>query len=121
LLLLLAEQPGLFTAGEPPDWVTKWLASRSQRAESRESAVVDEVARAKRVEQRASRISQGLDELELWLRDLVQQGLASSPSRGFEFWDRPAARLVDAQAPGAARRVRDLATLQFPATAGRIA
>ncbi|HLK63634.1 MAG TPA: SWIM zinc finger family protein [Bryobacteraceae bacterium] len=112
LLLLLAEQPAKFTGNEPPDWVTAWLESRTQRAETKaakESAPVDEEARAKRVEQRGSRISQGIDELELWLRDLVQQGVASAPRQPFEFWDRPAARLVDAQAPGAARRVRELA------------
>jgi hypothetical protein len=113
LLLLLAEKPDQFTSVDPPSWVAEWINSRSQRAEARaakENAPVDEEARAKRVEQRATRISQGLDDLELWLGDLVQQGLASAPGRGFDFWDGPAARLVDAQAPGAARRVRDLAT-----------
>ncbi len=112
LLLLLAEQPARFAANERPDWVVKWLSSRSERAESkaaRGSAIVDLEARTRRVEQRVSRVSQGLDELELWLQDLVQQGLVSAPGRPFEFWDRPAARLVDAQAPGAARRVREMA------------
>jgi hypothetical protein len=112
LLLLLAEQPGKFTGTDPPEWVTNWLKSRSQRTETKaakEAAPVDEEVRAKRVEQRAARVSQGLDELEVWLRDLMHQGLATAPTRGFEFWDRSAARLVDAQAPGAARRVRDLA------------
>jgi hypothetical protein len=113
LLLLLAEKPDQFTSADPPSWVAEWINSRSQRAEARaakEAAPVDEEARAKRVEQRATRISQGLDDLELWLGDLVQQGLASAPGRGFDFWDAPAARLVDAQAPGAARRVRELAS-----------
>jgi hypothetical protein len=111
LLLLLAEHPARFAASEPPDPVANWLKSRDQRETkaTKEPGPVDEEARAKRVEQRASRITQGLDDLELWLRDLVRQGLVSAPSRGFEFWDRPAARLVDAQAPGAARRVRELA------------
>ena len=114
LLLLLAEQPGQFQQSDPPEWVSSWLKSRSQRAETkgaRDAAPVDEEARAKRVEQRADRISQGIDDLELWLRDLAHQGLASAPGQGFEFWDRPAARLVDAQAPGAARRVRELASI----------
>jgi hypothetical protein len=114
LLLLLADQPDRFTGGEPPEWVAGWLKSRDQRVETkaaREAAPVDEKARARRVEQRDYRIAGGLDELELWLRDLVQHGLASAPGRGFEFWDRAAARLVDAQAPGAARRVREMAAI----------
>ncbi|MGC4052994.1 MAG: SWIM zinc finger family protein [Paludibaculum sp.] len=111
LLFLLAEQPGLYTEAERPAWVKTWLEGRTQRAEaqsSKEPTQVDEAARAKRAEQRENRVSAGLDLLELWLRDLVQQGLASAPGRGFPFWDQQAARLVDAQAPGAARRVREL-------------
>jgi hypothetical protein len=60
------------------------------------------------VEQRAGRVKDGIDLLEMWLGDLVRQGLASAPSRGFGFWDQQAARLVDAQAPGAVRLVRKL-------------
>jgi len=36
--------------------------------------------------------------LELWLRDLVRQGLAAAPGQPYSFWDAVAARLVDAQA-----------------------
>jgi hypothetical protein len=39
----------------------------------------------------------------------VRQGLAAVQGRGYGTWDAPAARLVDAQAPGLARRVRGLA------------
>src|SRR5215207_7589452 len=35
LLLLLTTEPELFTAGEPPAWVSEWLASRTERAERR--------------------------------------------------------------------------------------
>jgi hypothetical protein len=118
LLLLLAEQPQHFTSGDAsstaPDWVTSWIASRDKRLETKaakEPAPVDEAARAERAEQRTGRVSEGLELLDLWLKDLVQQGLSSAPSRGFSFWDQQAARLVDAQAPGVARRVRDLAGL----------
>ena len=117
LLLLLAEQPALFKEGaDPPEWVATWIATLQQKAEAkaivRETPPqVDEAARAKRVEQRAERVSDGIDLVELWLRDLLQQGLASAPSRGFGFWDQQAARLVDAQAPGLARLVRDLGSI----------
>src|SRR6185369_10811898 len=72
LLLLLAEQPGSFSSTDDPDWVKSWIATRQQRAETKatkEPTQVDEASRAKRVEQRAERVSDGIDLVELWLRD----------------------------------------------------
>lgn len=114
LLLLLAEQPQHIPTAQTPDWVTTWIASRQQRAETKvakEAQPVDEAARKQRSDQRANRISDGLDLLDLWLQDFVQQGISSAPSKRFDFWDQQAARLIDAQAPGVARRVRDLARI----------
>ncbi|HEU4565527.1 MAG TPA: SWIM zinc finger family protein [Gemmatimonadaceae bacterium] len=115
LLLLHAASPALFTAGEPPAWVAEWLAERQQRmerrasrAEASEKAAPDPAAQARRAEARAAKIEAGLDELALWLRDLIRAGLAAAPSRPASFWEGMAARLVDAQAPGAARLVRQL-------------
>jgi hypothetical protein len=48
-------------------------------------------------------------ELELWLRDLVRNGLAAAQTQPPQYWERMAARLVDAQAPGLARLVREMA------------
>src|SRR5215472_7774058 len=50
LLLLLAEQPGVFRESEEPEWVSAWLKSRTQKAETKvakEAGPVDEEARAK--------------------------------------------------------------------------
>jgi hypothetical protein len=101
LLLLLAEQPQHIPPDTAPDWVATWIASREKRVEK-------PAARPETTDQRLHRVSEGLELLDLWLKDLVQQGLSSAPSRGFSFWDQQAARLIDAQAPGVARRVRDL-------------
>lgn len=116
LLLLRAASPAMFAPpAEPPSWVAEWLAGRQQRMERRaarseapERPAPDPAAQALRAEARASKIEAGLDELALWLRDLVRAGLATAPSRPTSFWDGMAARLVDAQAPGAARLVREL-------------
>lgn len=116
LFLLLAAQPAAVTAGEPPAWVVEWVESRAKRAEkaqqraaeSKEKAA-DPAAQAKRAQSRQARVSAGLAELELWLRDLVRGGLAAIPRRPYNYWETMAARLVDAQAPGLARRVRDMA------------
>ena len=114
LLLLAATDPSAFVEGDPPTWVASWLASRSERAEKQavkkaEEAEkpVDAAAQAKRAAQREERVQAGLDDLEQFLRDLVRRGLANV-DLGYKFWDNAAARLVDSQAPGLARLVREM-------------
>ena len=68
----------------------------------------DAAAGAARGEARAGRIAAGMAELELWLGDLLRHGLGWAASQPYGYWDEMAARLVDAQAPGAATRVRAL-------------
>jgi hypothetical protein len=50
-------------------------------------------------------------DLHRWVTDWVKVGIASAPSKGWEFFDAQARRLVDAQAPGAARRVQELGSI----------
>lgn len=113
LLLLFAMSPEVVAAGPAPAEVEDWLAARARRAARAPSPgdkkPVDAEARARRQADRAARIAAGLEELELWLRDLVRQGLASAQGRPFRYWDDAAARMVDAQAPGVAGQVRRMA------------
>ncbi len=98
----------------PPAFVEEWSANRAKRAEAKQAraanadAPPDPLAQAKRAEKRESRIAGGLDQLENWLADIIRQGLANARSQPATFWSQMAARLVDAQAPGLARRVREL-------------
>lgn len=118
LFLLLASQPQAFTEKTPPAWVSEWLESRAKRAQQKnekpqvaETATgktVDEAAQAKRAAARESKVAAGVQELELWLRDLVRNGLAIAQTQPPQFWERMAARLVDAQAAGLARLVREM-------------
>jgi len=116
LFLLLAEQPGEIFETDPPAWVAEWLASRSQRAEKqaekqakRQEQATDPIAQAKRVAERQRKVSAGIQELRLWLEDRVRQGLVVLPQESYQMWDAIAARMVDAQAPGLARQLRELA------------
>lgn len=110
LLLLWASQPEAVPAGAPPDEVETWLARRDRRpARSGEPKEADPEARARRVAERAARVAAGMEELDLWLRDLVRQGLAAAQHRPYGWWDEVAARMVDAQAPGAGGQVRRMA------------
>jgi hypothetical protein len=95
--------------------VAEWIAMRDERSEKRQAKAaeaaakpVDPDAQAKRSARREERVAAGLEELELWMADLVRQGLASARTKPAAFWEGMAARLVDAQAPGAARLVREL-------------
>ncbi|MDA8370313.1 MAG: SWIM zinc finger domain-containing protein [Nocardiopsaceae bacterium] len=96
-------------AAEAPEWVADWLAQRSAAAERRDTAA-DPKASTRRAQRREERIADGLAELELWLRDQVETGLAGARDFGYGRWDAMAARLVDAQAGRVADRVRDLST-----------
>ena len=118
LFLLLATQPAAFKEKRPPNWVVEWVASRAKRAQQRvEKQVkveagektVDAAAQAKRAASRDAKVTTGLQELEVWLRDIARGGLAAVQSQPPNFWERTVARLVDAQAPGVARLVREMA------------
>jgi hypothetical protein len=123
LFLLLASQPDALTQSAPPAWVADWLAKRDQSAQGRavklETArqpAADEPARraaaqARTSAARAAKVAAGCEELGRWLRDLVRQGLAAAQSQPDRFWEAMAARMIDAQAPGLARMIRELAGL----------
>jgi SWIM zinc finger len=127
LLLLLAggQVPvrPLPAPGDPAGFATTWLRSRAERAERAERAggdeepaapapgrrpVADPAAAARRVAQRVERVTAGLDELDQWLADQVRAGLSGLERSGPAPIEAVAARMVDAQAPGVAARLRRL-------------
>jgi hypothetical protein len=115
LLLLKAQNPGSFSPATPPGWVSDWLSSRKQRADKQElkktgdanklGPTADPQAAAKRESARMARMLAGQTDLELWLADRLRQGLAQLPAQP-EIWDSIATRMVDAQLPGIAFRLR---------------
>jgi hypothetical protein len=125
LFLLIANQPEIGNnVTNVPDWAAEWLAKRDQQTQRRSEAAKkadeepDEATLARRASQKARRsldreakVVAGLRELDLWLRDLVRHGLAAAQTRSFDYWEQLAARMIDAQAPGVARRVRDLSRM----------
>jgi hypothetical protein len=115
LLFLHLEAP--LPTAPAPDWVTDWLARRAASTKARKSAgkredtAPDPESKAKRARKRLSRVAAGLDALDLWMEDLVRDGLATAGTRPASFWETQAKRLVDAQAPGVAARLRHLSGL----------
>lgn len=111
-LLLLWAGGGVPDVAEPAEHAAAWLASRSERAEragQRASAAPDPAASARRAERRQARVADGVADLERWLHDQVEHGLAGADRAGYGPYEQVAARLVDAQAPGLADAVRRLA------------
>ena len=110
LLLLLAR--GQVPAGHRPPEAGAWLEGRDDRTARplvRPSGeVADPAAQERRRARRQANVDAGIVDLERWLDDLVRGGLAAAQSRSWSSWDDAAARLVDAQAPGLASRVRAL-------------
>lgn len=123
LLLLYAAHPELFSPADEPDWVTAWLAKREEKAEkkaekeqqaqAKANAPVDEAAQAKRLAQRHQKVLNGIDDLETRLKDLLRNGLIHVPEQVPALFDNMARRLVDAQAPGLANRLRDLNDIDY--------
>ncbi|WP_353944254.1 SWIM zinc finger family protein [Streptomyces sp. HUAS MG91] len=121
LLLLWSGGAGQVPDGQaPPEWTEQWLAGRRQRAAAKRtaqdapdagSAPADPDAARRRAERRAQRITAGATELEQRLTDLLRGGLAQAERAGYGLWEETAARMVDAQAPGLAARVRELGAI----------
>lgn len=123
LALVLAANPDKLVGTEHPAWLQDWLDKRGQRAQKQaeKAATKDEpvdeatlqkraAAQQKRNAAREDKVSAGIAELQRWLFDLIRQGLSQQDDAQ---WQRMAARMVDAQAPGLARRLQAAASLRY--------
>ena len=110
--LMLLSASGPMAASEEPEWVRDWMerrASAATKKEKKEPQEPDPKAQEARAEKRHERVRRGLEGLEVWLADLARNGLAAVEAQPPSFWEAPAARMVDAQAPGLASRLRRMA------------
>jgi hypothetical protein len=115
LLLLAATDAGAVPSAEPPEWVAAWLAKRAAasapkevKKESAKSPAQVAAEQVKRAAKRLALVQTGLDGLDLWLSDLVRNGLSVVETQP-DMFTKQAARLVDSQAPGIATRLRRMA------------
>lgn len=118
LFLLAQEHDASFEDCEPPEWVRAWEAKREARVKNREEnpepASDEGSARSasgkeKRADARRTKVAAGLSDLSRWLGDVMRRGLADTlPTLEARARDQ-AKRLIDAQAPGPAKRLERLA------------
>ncbi|MFN0056507.1 MAG: SWIM zinc finger domain-containing protein [Planctomycetales bacterium] len=123
LLMNYSQSPEGVPERPVPDWVDGWIQKRREKQERQSapaadpaaaesaSKPADEKTKLKRSQQRSERVKEGVARLDLWLADLIHSGLAGLENRPAAFWDEPAKRLVDAQAPALAARVKRLAEI----------
>lgn len=104
-LFFLYTEKHPFSHQAVPEWVNTWLAKRQPTQQNpvviKSTAEVEKAqkAKAKRWEKRLLLMSSGIEELELWLKDLVRQGLANVSASNPIFWSTIAAKMMDAQLP----------------------
>ena len=111
-LLYLWAEGRIDEGGTLSRFAAQWSATRAGRDEEKAATAeptgrteAQLAASAARAEQREERVTGGLAELDRWLADQVTAGLAHTRPGAM---NELAARMVDAQAPGVAGRLRDL-------------
>ena len=129
-----AEEPASFVSAVVPDWVNEWLSRRRSTATTTGVVAADEAVpkiadipsepqekdvakaaaqRAKNRDARETSILRGLDELDRWVEDQLDRGLAAFATHAVEQCRVASQRLADAKAPGLASRVDELPHLLF--------
>ncbi len=119
LLLLAATSPADVPESDAPEWVVSWLAKRAAaskrketlKAEKAEGGGAPSAAQVKTAAKRMAQVTQGIEHLDLWLSDLIRNGLGSVETKPTKFWEEQAKQMVDAQAPGVASHIRRIATI----------
>lgn len=107
LLFFLRKNDQITPADERPEWVLDAI----RQPQDRQSGTVDTGEREARLARRIETMRSGVEELDQWLRDIIRQGLSSLEGATPEFWERIAARMVDAKLGSIARRIRSFPNL----------
>lgn len=120
LLYLWSEgriEPGGGMSAYAAEWAAKREAAADKHAaeqpadEPKVQTEAQREAAEKRAAQRDDRVRTGMQELDRWLADQVTAGVAATTKRGYAAAYDMAARMVDAQAPGVASRLRGMALI----------
>jgi SWIM zinc finger len=128
LLFLFAENPSDFKQiADEPAWVKEWMDKRQEKAEKQDPSVSEdnnadsdtkkaELSQKQKIKTQDNRLANaqsGAAELELWLKDLLRNGFLSIPEKGVSYFEKTAARMVDAKAGGLANFVRGFNKINY--------
>lgn len=118
LLLLYVAHADCFKESEEPDWINIWLSKREEKTEkkaqkSKDTSPLNEAAQAKRLASRHQKVLNGIEELQIWMKDLLRNGLLNIPENAHTLFDSITRRMIDAQAPGLSGRIRSLQEIDY--------
>jgi hypothetical protein len=118
LMLLRVSSETEFKNTEPAEWMQEWLTKRDAKVEKpkvseepEEDAEAKAAAKQAAFLRRVNEMKTGLVEFEIWLKDLIRQGIASVEKESYSFWEDAAARLVDAKAKSASNFIKEIPLL----------
>ena len=99
-----------------PPQLTEWLENRKNKfvptEKDTENATSEKDAIAnKRRQKRLERMASGFEDLEIWLSDLIRQGLATTEGQAYSFWQDISARMVDSQIGGIGKKLKAIPLL----------
>lgn len=112
LAILLQQQNNLFTEQNTPAWIKK-QANRSSRQMHQfgHSRLGSKKQLWSIYQKQLQNVREGMVEFELWLRDLIHQGLAELTHKPATYWRQMTNRLADAEAYETAAELRQIAAL----------
>ena len=120
LMMLYATDMASFQEKEPLDWVKDWLekrqatqAKKADKTEKEDKPKTEKQlkAQAKRKEKTLSSITDGLEDLDKWLQDIVRLGTNELTQQDFYYFDDKAKKLANAKAGGIVSSVKDLSDI----------
>lgn len=112
LLLMHTLLPDKFIPAEEPEWLQTWFhkhAGKEDKKPSKSSKPGKPSPEEKRLQERDNNVADGIGMLKIWIRDIIRGGLASIAGKDKAWFQQMSERMVDAQAPGLATRIMDLA------------
>lgn len=95
----------------PPNWVTDLLLQPALKSPTVEEQILRKENQEKRFGKRLEEMQSGVEELELWLLDMIQHGLSEISHQDSNYWELFAAKMQDAKLGGIARRIRRMPAL----------
>ena len=117
LFLLYLQSDAFRITHELPEWVMLWLDEIQQKESPikkvRTEAAIEksESDKAKRRAARLALMKQGMLDLEVWLCDIIRQGMASTEGQSYNFWNDISARMVDTQLGAIGPKIRSMQLL----------
>jgi uncharacterized Zn finger protein len=121
MLLWANDTAAVIEKEEEPAWVNDWMNKRLAKEEksneekeyTEEELEKLEKNKQKRTDERSNAVENGIEELTLVLKDIVRTGILTLPQKENAYFEKIAARMVDAKASGLAGWVKKLGAVNY--------